>query len=307
MNQEQAQEKFNELLNQIDPAHSAPFLLWIQRRFFIANCAGVHIAEAVHKMNQIASYTRTLVKGDGVLPSENIIHPTRGENADCSPETTAHVDAFLYNDNDIDQLVEEGKLSRNYCRTCGSRDVAPLTFISHSASSQRAQFIFRSLVPYLAGKSVLDVGSRLGVMLYAAHAFTPANPIIGIEINPDFCHLQENVIKHFQMDDRIKVMNTDVRNAADVVSAVDVVILNNVFEFFMPEHEQVQLWQFLRKHIKQAAILVTVPSLEVSLKELQTGIDIAQWVKQRHITDPLDYSFMEDHDELAEVCTYEVL
>lgn len=307
MNQEQAQEKFIELLSQIDPAHSAPFILWIQRRYLIANCAGVHVAEAVHKMSQIAEYVKTIVPGDAILPSENIIQPTKGENADCRPETTVHVDAFLYTDYDIDQLVEEGKLSRNYCKACGSRDVAPLTFISHSASGRRAQFIFRDMVPYLEGKSVLDVGSRLGVMLYAAHAFTPANPIIGIEINPDFCQLQENVIKHFQMDDRIKIMNTDVRNAADVVSTVDVVILNNVFEFFMPEHEQVQLWQFLRKHIKQGAILVTVPSLEDSLKELETGIGISQWVKQRHVTDPLSYSFMEDHDELSEVCTYEVL
>uniref|UniRef100_V5HI87 Uncharacterized protein n=1 Tax=Ixodes ricinus TaxID=34613 RepID=V5HI87_IXORI len=231
MNQEQAQrEVYLELLSQIDPAHSAPFILWIQRRYLIANCAGVHVAEAVHKNVADSGITcKTIIPGDAILPSENIIQPTKGENADCRPETTVHVDAFLYSDCDIDQLVEEGKLSRNYCKACGSRDVAPLTFISHSASGRRAQFIFRNMVPYMEGKSVLDVGSRLGVMLYAAHAFTPANPIIGIEINPDFCQLQENVIKHFQMDDRIKIMNTDVRNAAEVVSAMDVVILNNVF------------------------------------------------------------------------------
>ncbi|KAK8784986.1 hypothetical protein V5799_008645 [Amblyomma americanum] len=125
------------------------------------------------------------------------------------------------------------------------------------------------MVPYLKDKSVLDVGSRLGAMLYAAHAFTPANPIIGVEMNPDLCQIQESAIKHFHMEDRIKVVNANVLSVPDLVSSSDVVILNNVFEFFTPEAEQVTLWQFLRRTIKKGAILVTVPSLEDSLKELQ--------------------------------------
>lgn len=307
MNLEQAEEKFCELLSQIDPAHSAEFILWIQRRYLIANCSGHQVAEAHHKMTQIASYLRTVVPGNAVLPSENIIVPKKGENADCDPATTVHVDAFLYDDNAIDELVEEGKLSRNYCKACGSREIAPLTFISHSASARRAEFIFREMVPYLKDKSVLDVGSRLGVMLYAAHAFTPANPIIGVEMNTDLCKIQETAIKHFKMDDRVKVVNANVLEVPDLVSSSDVVILNNVFEFFMPEPDQVALWQFLRRTVKKGAILVTVPSLEDSLKQLKTGIVVSEWVKQRHVTDPLAYSYVLDHEELSEVCCYEVL
>lgn len=307
MNLEQAEEKFCELLSQIDPARSAEFILWIQRRYLIANCSGHQVAEAHHKMTQIASYLRTIVPGNAVLPSENIIVPKKGENADCDPATTVHVDAFLYDDNAIDELVEEGKLSRNFCKACGSREIAPLTFISHSASARRAEFIFREMVPYLKDKSVLDVGSRLGVMLYAAHAFTPANPIIGVEMNADLCKIQETAIKHFKMDDRVKVVNANVLEVPDLVSSSDVVILNNVFEFFMPEPDQVALWQFLRRTVKKGAILVSVPSLEDSLKQLKTGIVVSEWVKQRHVTDPLAYSYVLDHEELSEVCCYEVL
>lgn len=307
MDIEQAKDEFEKLLQQIDPAKSAEFILWIQRRYLMANCAGHQVAEAHHKMRQIAEYLRPMVPVNAVFPSESILVPKQGENADCDPATTVHVDAFLYDDEAIDELVEQGRLSRSYCKACGSHDTAPLTFISHSASARRAEFIFREMVPYLKDKSVLDVGSRLGVMLYAAHAFTPANPIIGVEMNPDLCQIQETAIKHFHMEDRIKVINANVLAVPDLVASSDIVILNNVFEFFTPEQEQVALWQFLRRTIKKGAILVTVPSLEDSLKNLQTGIVISEWVKQRYVTDPLAYSFVLDHEELTELCSYEVL
>lgn len=307
MDIEQAKDEFEKLLQQIDPAKSAEFILWIQRRYLMANCAGHQVAEAHHKMRQIAEYLRPMVPVNAVFPSESILVPKKGENADCDPATTVHVDAFLYDDEAIDELVEQGRLSRSYCKACGSHDTAPLTFISHSASARRAEFIFREMVPYLKDKSVLDVGSRLGVMLYAAHAFTPANPIIGVEMNPDLCQIQETAIKHFHMEDRIKVVNANVLAVPDLVASSDVVILNNVFEFFTPEQEQVALWQFLRRTIKKGAILVTVPSLEDSLKNLQTGIVISEWVKQSYVTDPLAYSFVLDHEELTELCSYEVL
>lgn len=307
MDIEQAKDEFEKLLQQIDPAKSAEFILWIQRRYLMANCAGHQVAEAHHKMRQIAEYLRPMVPVNAVFPSESILVPKQGENADCDPATTVHVDAFLYDDEAIDELVEQGRLSRSYCKACGSHDTAPLTFISHSASARRAEFIFREMVPYLKDKSVLDVGSRLGVMLYAAHAFTPANPIIGVEMNPDLCQIQETAIKHFHMEDRIKVINANVLAVPDLVASSDVVILNNVFEFFTPEQEQVALWQFLRRTIKKGAILVTVPSLEDSLKNLQTGIVVSEWVKQSYVTDPLAYSFVLDHEELTELCSYEVL
>ncbi|KAH9377077.1 hypothetical protein HPB48_001789 [Haemaphysalis longicornis] len=103
MNLEQAEDKFRELLGQIDPAHSAEFILWIQRRYLMARH---QVAEGHHKLMQIASYLRDIVPGNAVLPSETIIVPKE----DCDPATTVHVDAFLYDDHTIDELVEEGKL-----------------------------------------------------------------------------------------------------------------------------------------------------------------------------------------------------
>ncbi len=49
------------------------------------------------------------------------------QNSDCDPKTTIHVDAFLYDDDLVDNLCDEGKLPRNYCTECGSRNTKPLS------------------------------------------------------------------------------------------------------------------------------------------------------------------------------------
>lgn len=83
---------------------------------------------------------------DALFDSEKIAMPTMGRDSDCKPNTTVcrnshtdgffqvHVDGFLYDEDDVDKLVDKGKISRNFCGACGSRDVRPLTFISHSLS-----------------------------------------------------------------------------------------------------------------------------------------------------------------------------
>ena len=40
-------------------------------------------------------------------------------------------------------------------------------FISHSMSREQLKFIFCDLLPDLSGKNVLDIGSRMGPVLYA--------------------------------------------------------------------------------------------------------------------------------------------
>ena len=36
------------------------------------------------------------------------------------------VDAFVYDENDLDVAVSEGKLSRSYCAECGSKEIRDL-------------------------------------------------------------------------------------------------------------------------------------------------------------------------------------
>lgn len=48
---------------------------------------------------------------------------------------------FLYDDDDVDELVDQGTLSREYCAQCGCREIMPLTFISHSLSIDQVSSI----------------------------------------------------------------------------------------------------------------------------------------------------------------------
>ena len=42
-------------------------------------------------------------------------------------EQTIHIDAFLYDDDAVDDLVEEGKIWREFCADCGSCNLKPIS------------------------------------------------------------------------------------------------------------------------------------------------------------------------------------
>uniref|UniRef100_A0A5F9DMR7 Methyltransferase type 11 domain-containing protein n=1 Tax=Oryctolagus cuniculus TaxID=9986 RepID=A0A5F9DMR7_RABIT len=154
------------------------------------------------------------------------------------PQPTVHVDAFLYDDDFIDSLCEKGKMSRNYCTVCGSHQTAPLGFISHSFSLMELKFIYHHVLPDLSGKILVDVGSRLGTVLYGGYLYSSAMQLYGVELNGDFCQLQEMVIKKYQFGDRIKVLHADICTQGSLLQNADVIIMNNVFEYFLNEAEQ---------------------------------------------------------------------
>ena len=241
----------------------------------------------------------------------------------------------------------QGKLDRSYCLDCGSRKIEDLTYITHSCSKvrsfggtgkrnvkkatydpqERLEFIFGDLLPPLAGKSVLDIGSRLGAVLYGAYYYSQvgsvllwllmacpattaqASQIVGVEINPDFCKLQEEVIATKCLGDRIKVklprhlviiffqvVKGNMIAQTQLLASADVTVLNNVFSWFMPanlqvNHQQllpmpipmplpqVKMWQCIQKSLSPGSLLVTIPSLETSLEGLNTGINLSTWVR----------------------------
>jgi len=255
--------------------------------------------KAANTLSEIADDLRSQVPLEAQLKSERIIFPKSGQNADCDPKTTVHVDAFLYDDRLVDELCDEGKLPKSYCLTCGSRNTKSLTFISHSASQENLAFIFKRMLPNLKGKHVLDVGSRIGAVLYAAALFSHAEQITGVELNKDWASISEATVKKYNLQSRVKVLAGDIRCYPHVVTSADVVILNNVFEFFAPPKIQHQLWLNLRKLIKPGTLLLTCPSLDVSLSQLDTGIDLAQWVqpvKSNNDAVDDDDSSIEDFD-----------
>ena len=105
--------------------------------------------------------------------------------------------------------------------------------------------------------------------------------IIGVEMNPDLCNLALQTTQQFKMQDRVQIVNAELSTRLDLVQSADVIVLNNVFDWFVPVNVQVNLWQLLRQNIKKGSLIVTIPSIEEALEKLpnNAGIDINQWVK----------------------------
>ncbi|XP_042091618.1 uncharacterized protein LOC101118645 isoform X2 [Ovis aries] len=255
-------------------------------------------------LKNIAEDLRNYLPLETMLSSEHLAL----QKIQQQPEPTVHVDAFLYDEDFIDSLCEEGKMSRNYCMACGSHQTAPLGFISHSFSLMELKFIYHHVLPDLSGKVLVDVGSRLGTVLYGGYLYSSASQLYGVELNGDFCQLQEMVIKKYQFTDRIKVLHADICTQGSLLQNADVIIMNNVFEYFLDKAEQARAWEYICHNVrKQGSLLVTVPGLEDSLSGLQVNIQLSPWVEEI----PLNYDvFPEkdiDREALEQIHLYKIL
>ncbi|XP_033892744.3 uncharacterized protein LOC117422159 isoform X2 [Acipenser ruthenus] len=234
-------------------------------------------------LKSIAEDLRSCLPVEAMVKSE----PRAIQKMQKNPEPTIHVDAFLYDEEFVDSLCEEGKMSRNYCLNCGSHNTSPLD---------------------LTGKVLVDVGSRLGAVLYGGYLYSSASQLVGVEINADFCQLQQMAITKYHFKDRIQVVHADICSQSSLLQNADVIVMNNVFEYFLDAEEQSRAWQCVSQHTrKKGALLLTVPSLQESIERLQFSIQLNQWVEEV----PLDYEVYlgqdTDADALKQVHLYRIL
>ncbi|XP_034418966.1 uncharacterized protein zgc:109986 isoform X2 [Cyclopterus lumpus] len=231
MNYSEAKYELKKLLNKVKPGDVSRLVTWLRSSDeldeFLSN-------NQTTILQNIAEDLRGSLPPDAMLSSENTAH---NKIQQCS-RPTVHVDGFLYDEDQVDALCDEGTMSRSYCLTCGSHRTAPLDFISHSFSISELQFLFENVLPDLSGRLLVDVGSRLGAVLYAGHVFSSASRLVGLEISEEFVKLQKNILQKYNFMDRIQVLHTDVLLQNVLLQNADVLIMNNVFEFFMEPSEQ---------------------------------------------------------------------
>nr|XP_031360789.1 uncharacterized protein LOC110477190 [Lonchura striata domestica] len=209
------------------------------------------------------------------------------------PLPMIHVDAFLYDDDVVDSLCEEGKMSRSYCTECGSYKTASLEFISHSFSLMELKFLYQHVLPDLTGKGYL---------------YSSASQLYGVEMNADFCQLQEMMVTKYEFIDRIKVVHADICTQPSLLQKADVVIMNNVFEYFLDRQEQARAWEFIACNVrKRGSLLVTVPSLEESLSKLQADVQLSQWVEEVQLNYDVYMEKDIDREALEQIHLYKIL
>lgn len=162
------------------------------------------------------------------------------------------VDTFLYPDDILDELVDEGSFKRAFCTKCGEdSSVEMYNFVSHSFSTEEMSWIF-SRVP---NTKLLDIGSRFGAVMYAAeqHHFTS---ITGIEIDPKMASLSKS------LGVKSTIITGDIAKNLGLIEKSDVIIFNNVFEYFMKAEQERTYWKIIFGSFRPGQTLVFVPSLD---------------------------------------------
>ncbi|XP_028398716.1 uncharacterized protein LOC114522268 [Dendronephthya gigantea] len=326
-----AKQQFVSLLSSLPPAESKDFLDWIIEQHSLLrsdetmphdshkNClsnAYQHCVSGEETLQAIIEDLRGRLPLSGICSSETMFKPEIGQNSDCNPATTAVIDSFLYDDDDIDLLCANNQFSRNYCRECGSHNTNPLTLISHSMSTIQMKYIFKTVLPRLSADytnaTIIDIGSRLGAVLYYAYYFSKFKRIVGIEMNTELCQIQNEVIQKYGLGNRIETVCSDVCNVGELLHQADVILLNNTFEFFLQRSVQISTWKNIRQNIcKPGCLLIAVPSLEESIcigDGRQPILDLQSWVIPLNVDAgelAIDYS-VDDIDELNGIHFYKV-
>ncbi|XP_067335305.1 uncharacterized protein zgc:109986 isoform X4 [Channa argus] len=300
MNLSEAKLELKQLLSRVSPPELPKLLHWIRNSDELDD---LQLDNRTVMLQSIADDLRARLPLDAMLASETAAHHKMQQ---CT-RPTVHVDSFLYDDEQVDALCEEGTMSRTYCLSCGSSRTAPLDFISHSFSVSELQFLFHNVLPDLSGRMLVDVGSRLGAVLYGGYVYSSASQLIGVELSEEFVQLQNDVLLRFRLNDRVQVLHADICTQDVLLQNADVLIMNNVFEFFMEPSEQLRAWRFITQNFrKRGALLVTVPSLQESLNALQEALQPG-WVEEL----PVDYDVYlgrdTDTDSLRQIHLYRVI
>ncbi|XP_028293958.1 uncharacterized protein LOC114456424 isoform X1 [Gouania willdenowi] len=296
----EAQTEIKMLVNRVNPTDVIRLLEWMKNSDELYDVLKDNKSVT---LRSIADDLRLRLPLDAMLTSESSAHCKMQQRS----KPTVHVDSFLYDEEGVESLCEGGALSRTYCLSCGSTRTAPLDFISHSFSVAELQFIFQNVLPDLSNRTLMDVGSRLGAVLYGGFLYSSASLLLGVEINEEFVRLQNEMLLKYGMTDRAQVVHGDVRAHQALLKRADVLILNNVFEFFMEHKEQVRVWRSIMEcFTTPGSLMVTVPSLQESLSALQEALPPG-WVEEV----PLNYeSYVSpdaDPDALREIHLYRVM
>ncbi|KAM9354034.1 uncharacterized protein KZ484_012211 isoform 2-T2 [Pholidichthys leucotaenia] len=294
----EAQAELKRLLSRVRPAELPKLLDWIRT----SELDELLVDNRRVILQSIADDLRGSLPPDAMLPSETTAHHKMQQRA----RPTVHVDCFLYDEEQVDSLCERGVMSRTYCLSCGSHRTAPLDFISHSFSISELHFLFQNVLPDLTGRMLVDVGSRLGAVLYGGYVYSSASQLIGLELSEEFVRLQNDVLHKYKLTDRVQVLHADVCTQDTLLQNADVLIMNNVFEYFMEPSQQIRAWRFIMQNFRRrGSLLVTVPSLQESLSALQEVLQ-PSWVEEL----PVDYVYLgrdTDPDALKQIHLYRVI
>jgi len=100
-----------------------------------------------------------------------------------------------------------------------------------------------------------------------------------------------------KMKNKIKVIQDDIMNQKELLSKADVVIMNNVFEFFVAPEEQEKIWKFIKQTVtKKGTTIISIPSLQDSFDLAKIQLKTSDWVEEI----PLEHLETESEEEIED-------
>ncbi|CAD2217552.1 hypothetical protein, conserved [Angomonas deanei] len=265
------------------------------------------VAES-HYKTTVAEVDRFLVKVKGFLnekyPFGSIEEPTRVPNSGEVSATAApvvSVDAFLYDEEDVQQLIEKGQLSDRYCLECGSMKTGLTEFITHSFSRDQLVFIVCYVLPYLRNElqcdvsKLVEVGARFGNLLWACFAAaeerqTVVKEVVGVELDQKMVDVQRALLTRFCSRPKptnpltCRIVHSDCFEGEGkaALTGGDVLVLHNVFQYFVQTPaDHVRCWTTLRETANRPGqILLCSPPIEETLSGVDEGV-IRQHLKTK--------------------------
>ena len=251
----------------------------------------------IEELRALQAYLREKVPVEAVFPSEKLHFNPTGDFKDHTADNTISVDGFLWDEADVDELVDAGKLPRNMCLECGSRSTAPLNFVSHSLSIPELNFIFNTQLAGVGGVSggvVVDVGSRLGCVVYAAIVLGGAREAVGVELNREMCKVQEVAFQQLGgAGSRARVICGDICDQAALLERARVTVLHNPFQFFTDVASAQMTWRKIASMIAPGSFIVASPPLCEQLEQAEDPLDWRAWVEEIET----EYPIADDPDD----------
>ncbi|CAL1575430.1 unnamed protein product [Knipowitschia caucasica] len=109
----EAKRELKKLLKLTRPEHVGRLLQWVTSAEEVDSLLRDNRSVI---LENISEELRASLPPDAMFPSESF---TYNKMQACA-RRTVHVDGFLFDENIVDSMCEEGTFSRNYCLQCGS-------------------------------------------------------------------------------------------------------------------------------------------------------------------------------------------
>ena len=169
--------------------------------------------------------------------------------------------------------------------------------ITHSVSQAHLSLLFSSFLPrHIAhlshpSFSVVDVGSRIGNVLFSALLLADVGRVVGVEKDSQMTALCSRLAQHYGLQDtghRLQVLQGSVETAgAEAVAAADLLFFFNPFELHCDREEQRRLLRWLRQAFRKregdqwkGQWLLSVPDMEAIYERAGSEVDVSAWLRR---------------------------